>query len=169
MGLFDIFTKKEVVEEKIVLPECDCQSRQIDYLASVDAMEKRIKDLREEKLLAEQALSNARIAAAEANSGLQRKADEELAKTKFEHKKTVENIKHLQAMLDEKASLEKERAIFDAQKAADTEIIGIRKEYSDKLETDLKSKDDELSKFMNRVMENLPNVNVQLGKSSSEE
>jgi chromosome segregation ATPase len=90
------------------------------------------------------------------------KAKTELAETKLEHKITVEDIKHMQKLLDEKNELELSKKVFEAEKLADKEVTKIRTEYAKKLENELTVERKKMQEFMERVMDALPNVNVKL-------
>jgi len=85
-----------------------------------------------------------------------------LKEKELEHKIVVEDIEHMQKILDEKNALEVDRKIFEGEKAADAEIKKIRLEYSNKLEKELMVERGKMQEFMQKVMEALPNVNVKL-------
>jgi chromosome segregation ATPase len=135
--------KAKLKEKKTVTAsaECDCRDKLQDLVKNEAGLRKEIADLEKEK----------------------RKAKEELATTKLDHKMTIEDIKHMQKMLDEKNELALDRKVFEAEKACETEIKAIRKEYADKLEKELTVERTKMQAFMERVMEALPNVNVKLG------
>ena len=118
-----------------------------------------------QKLVADQA----RLTAENARLEDQRlKAVKDLKETKQDHKIVVEDIKHMQRMLDEKNQLELEKKIFEAEKEANKEIDGIRKTYASKLENELLEERKKMQSFMEKVMAALPNVNVQLGQKDKE-
>jgi len=98
-----------------------------------------------------------------------KKAVEELCNLKLQHKITVEDIKHMQKLLDEENVLKLDRAVFEAEKTAEAEIKGIRKEYAKKLETDLSKQMTKMDETYGKILEALPNVNVQLGKTPDKE
>ena len=89
-------------------------------------------------------------------------AKEALEKAKLEHKMQVEDIKHMQKMLDEKNALNNERNVFEAERKAEAQIVEIRKTYAIKLETELNEERKKMQDVMNKVMEALPNVNVKM-------
>jgi hypothetical protein len=135
--------KGKLKEKKTVTAsaECDCREKLQALVKDEAALRKEISDLGKEK----------------------RKAVEQLEKAKLDHKITIEDIKHMQKMLDEKNELALDRKVFEAEKKCETEIKAIRKEYADKLEKELTVERTKMQSFMERVMEALPNVNVKLG------
>lgn len=94
---------------------------------------------------------------------LKDKATEDLKTAELDYKIKIEDIKHMQKMLDEKNALEVDRKTFEAEKAAQAEIKKIRNEYAEKLEKELMEERKKMQAVMERVMAALPNVNVKLG------
>lgn len=133
---------KEVPSTKTVQVEvpCDCHKKITEVYNDLGNTQKELARLLKEKT----------------------KAVEDLEKVKLEHKMTLEDIKHMQKMLDEKNALELDRKIFEGEKKAEEEIKAIRKEYSDKLEKELMEERKKMQEFMQKVMEALPNVNVRI-------
>lgn len=129
---------KETVEVGI---ECDCKSTLADMIKDKAGLSNDITALEKERLTAVR----------------------KLKEKELEHKIVVEDIKHMQKMLDEKNELALDRKVFEAEKACESEIKAIRKEYADKLEKELTVERTKMQAFMERVMEALPNVNVKLG------
>lgn len=146
--MFKIFRKKPVVEEtpevKTVTVEvtkpCECH-KELQKLVKDEAnLRTEISSLKKEES----------------------KARKSLEVAKLDHKITIEDIKHMQKMLDEKNELALERKTFEAEKVCEQEIKKIRKEYSDKLEKELTVEREKMQAFMSKVMEALPNVNVKM-------
>lgn len=134
--------KKQLEAKKVVKAsvECDCRDKLQDLVKNEAALRKEISDLEKQE----------------------RKARADLEKTKLDHKITIEDIKHMQKMLDEKNGLELEKKSFEAEKNANKEIEKIRVEYAKKLENELMVERKKMQEFMERVMDALPNVNVKL-------
>ena len=128
---------KKVVKANV---ECGCRDKLQDLVKNEAALRTEISTLEKQA----------------------RKAREDLEKTKLDHKMTLEDIKHMQKMLDEKNGLELDKKSFEAEKNANKEIEKIRKEYAVKLETELMGERKKMQEFMERVMDALPNVNVKL-------
>lgn len=133
--------EKPCDQHEITVPVvCDCKARQEQYIKDVDRLTAEITKLQSEKILAQ----------------------EQLEKAKLDHKITVEDIKHMQKMLDEKNKLELDRKVFEAEKKASEKIDKIKDEYKDKLEKDLMERQKEITQLYEKIMEALPNVNVSL-------
>lgn len=134
---------RKLKEKKTVTAsaECDCRDKLQDLVKNEAGLRKEIAELEKTS----------------------RKAKESLADTKLEHKIAIEDIKHMQKMIDEKNALELEKKIFEAQKEAEVDINNIRKEYAQKLEKELTVERTKMQEFMTQVMNALPNVNVKLG------
>jgi hypothetical protein len=135
--MFGFKNRQAEIEPKVT---CDCADKLQELVKNEAGLRKEISEL--EKAT--------------------RKAREELEKTKLDHKITVEDIKHMQKMLDEKNALELDRKSFDAEKNANKEIENIRREYAEKLEKELLVERKKMQDFMERVMDALPNVNVKM-------
>ena len=96
-------------------------------------------------------------------------AKENLANAELQHKISVEDIQHMHKILDDETALKTERMVFDAEKAAEKEIVAIRKIYAEKLEKELTEERKKMQEFMSKVMAALPNVNVQMGRDGIKE
>ena len=94
----------------------------------------------------------------------EKQAKKNLANAELAHKISVEDIQHMHKILDDETSLKNDRMIFDAEKAATTQVNQIRKEYAIKLEKELMEERKKMQEFMAKVMEALPNVNVKLNQ-----
>jgi hypothetical protein len=126
---------------QVEMPECDCTAKHKALLNDQEQLSIEVGNLKRQKS----------------------RAEESLAKAELEHKMKVEDIEHMQKMLDEKNSLARDRAVFEAEQNAQTEITKIKNEYTKKLEEDLKGQQGQVKDMVQRVMTALPNVNVELG------
>jgi hypothetical protein len=137
-------THPDIIQVPVV--DCDCKTKQVEMLQDHERLSNEVTNLKKQKT----------------------RAEESLAKAELEYKMTIEDIRHMQKMLDEKSKLGRDRVIFEAEKKANTEIESIRKEYSDKMEKELLEERKKMQEFMQQVMAALPNVNVQLGQKQEE-
>lgn len=154
----DTLPLPEAPHVKIYPEPCKCLERQAEYIQTVDTLNEEIERLRKEKQVAVEGIQEAKNKLTDDI----REAKESLAKADLAHKMKVEDIKHMQKLLDEKNALELEKKIFSAEKAADKEIKAIRLEYTKKLENDLKSQMTKLDSTYTAILDALPNVNVKM-------
>jgi DNA repair exonuclease SbcCD ATPase subunit len=145
--MFWIFKKKEVVATVVPVIECDCKEKQQEYNTEIG-------ELKKAKSKAEKDLEQ-----------LQKdltKAKADVKEAQHDKKLEIENIKHMQKMLDEKNALEVEKKIFEGEKLANEKVEKIKDEVRERLEKDLKEERKEMAAVMTKVMDALPNVNARL-------
>ena len=126
---------------QVQMPECDCAAKHKQLLQDREELSNEVGNLKRQK----------------------QRAEESLAKAELDFKMKVEDIEHMQKILDERNALANERAIFKAEQEAQKEIKKIRSEYTAKLEEDLKGQQGQVKDMVERIMVALPNVNVELG------
>lgn len=89
------------------------------------------------------------------------KLKEELALLKQEKKITVEDIKHMVRLKEERLQVETERAALERDRTMEKSIAKVKDDYRDKLEQRLQTEVDNIRKMYSEILERLPKVSVR--------
>jgi len=87
---------------------------------------------------------------------------------KLERTKKIEEeeIAHRIKCREETTEIEKDKAVADAERKADRQVMKVKGEYQDKLIAGLEKRGDELRTMYTEILARLPEVNVEIGGST---
>ena len=90
------------------------------------------------------------------------KLDKEVSQLKSQKKIEEEEIKHLVKIKDEKREIEYQRKEIEIQKKSDDEVMQVKIEYQNKIESNLQKQIADAKSMYSEILARLPNIAVRL-------